>query len=307
MASPQVSPGLQVIESAVDNVIPSTTTGNGAFVGNFTWGPVGAVTIVADENQLVSQFGKPNDNNYLDFFSAANFLSYTNALYLIRTVGTGSVNAVTNLGVADPYAGTVAGGILIKNQDDYDHNFADGSITTHGQFAAKYAGSLGNSVAWSMADASSYSKNLVGTVTTSVESNIVVGVGTHFASVLEVGGVLKDDTGKVIGSVKTSSKDRIDKIFLDKFLYSRLTETATPHIAIFLNDVQRKKTRKENNYRINSTFLPGHFKGYTLKLNPLEGIYYCDIRPDMKTDVFMKSHIRTIDCFFFDDLMKLIE
>ena len=117
----------------------------------------------------------------------------------------------------------------------------------------------------------------------------------------------QENTLKVIGSVKTSSKDRIDKIFLDKFLYSRLTETATPHIAIFLNDVQRKKTRKENNYRINSTFLPGHFKGYTLKLNPLEGVYYCDIRPDMKTDVFMKSHIRTIDCFFFDDLMKLIE
>ena len=51
---------------------------------------------------------------------------------------------------------------------------------------------------------------------------------------------------KVIGSVKTSSKDRLDKIFMDKFLYNKLTETALPHIAIFLNDVQRKKTRREN-------------------------------------------------------------
>ena len=50
---------------------------------------------------------------------------------------------------------------------------------------------------------------------------------------------------RVIGSIKTSSKDRIDKIFIDKFLYNKLTEKATPHIAIFLNDVQRKKSKRE--------------------------------------------------------------
>jgi len=107
---------------------------------------------------------------------------------------------------------------------------------------------------------------------------------------------------KVIGSVKTSSKDRIDKIFIDKFLYSRLTETATPHIAIFLNDVQRKQTKQENKYAINSTFLTGHFKGYTVKLNPLDGVYYCDIRPNMTSDELLSRYIKTIDCLFCDDL-----
>ena len=61
----------------------------------------------------------------------------------------------------------------------------------------------------------------------------------------------KDNDVKVIGSIKTSSKDRIDKIFIDKFLYNKLTEKATPHIAIFLNDVQRKNTKKKNEYGIN--------------------------------------------------------
>lgn len=89
---------------------------------------------------------------------------------------------------------------------------------------------------------------------------------------------------KVIGSIKTSSKDRIDKIFIDKFLYNKLTDAVIPHIAIFLNDVQRKNTGRENEYGINATFLPGHFKGYTVKLNPLDGVYYCDIRPNMKTE-----------------------
>ena len=111
---------------------------------------------------------------------------------------------------------------------------------------------------------------------------------------------------KIIGSVKTSSKDRIDKVFVDKFLYNRLTETNTPHIAIFLNDVQRKNTKHENRYGISSTFLPGHFKAYTFKLNPLDGVYYCDIRPNMLTDDLLSNSIKTIDHFFFNDIWELL-
>lgn len=114
------------------------------------------------------------------------------------------------------------------------------------------------------------------------------------------------DELKVIGSVKTSSKDRIDKIFMDKFLYCKLTETALPHIAIFLNDVQRKNTKREDVYGINSTFLSGHFKAFTVKLNPLDGVYYCDIRPNMQQDRLLNQHIRTIDHFFCSDLWGLI-
>ncbi|MFA4839628.1 MAG: hypothetical protein WC974_09950 [Thermoplasmata archaeon] len=111
---------------------------------------------------------------------------------------------------------------------------------------------------------------------------------------------------KVIGSIKTSSKDRIDKIFIDKFLYNKLTEKATPHIAIFLNDVQRKNTKRENEYGINATFLPGHFKGYTVKLNPLDGVYYCDIRPNMRTESILKDHIKTFDNLLIEDIWKFI-
>lgn len=117
----------------------------------------------------------------------------------------------------------------------------------------------------------------------------------------------KSEELKIIGSVKTSSKDRIDKVFMDKFLYSRLTDTALPHIAIFLNDVQRKKARRDNEYGISATFLPGHFKAYTIKLNALDGVYYCDIRPNMQTDTLLSQHIKTIDHFFFTDLWALLD
>lgn len=116
----------------------------------------------------------------------------------------------------------------------------------------------------------------------------------------------KESDIKVIGSIKTSSKDRIDKIFIDKFLYNKLTEKATPHIAIFLNDVQRKNTKKESEYGINSTFLPGHFKGYTVKLNPLDGVYYCDIRPNMQTEHILKDHIKTFDNLLIEDIWKFL-
>jgi hypothetical protein len=118
--------------------------------------------------------------------------------------------------------------------------------------------------------------------------------------------LLEGDTLKVIGALKTSSKDRLDKIFLDKFLYSKLTGTTLPHVAIFLNDVQRKRAPRENQYRIDSTFLPGHFKGFTIKLNPLDGVYYCDMRPIMQTDPLLKDHIRTIDHFLCTDVWRLL-
>jgi hypothetical protein len=118
--------------------------------------------------------------------------------------------------------------------------------------------------------------------------------------------ISEDNELKIIGSVKTSSKDRIDKIFVDKFLYNKLTSTALPHIAIFLNDVQRKKTKHQNRYGINATFLPGHFKAYTIKLNPLDGVYYCDIRPNMITDGLLSQHIQTIDNFFYRDIWNLL-
>lgn len=111
---------------------------------------------------------------------------------------------------------------------------------------------------------------------------------------------------KIFGSVKTSSKDRLDKIFVDKFLFNRLTATDVPHIAIFLNDVQRKNTKNPREYGINATFLPGHFKGYTVKLNPLDGVYYCDIRPNMETEPILRDHIRTFDHLLFGDLWALL-
>lgn len=116
----------------------------------------------------------------------------------------------------------------------------------------------------------------------------------------------KDEKIVFLGSVKTSSKDRLDKIFVDKLLYSKFTNSDTPYIAVFLNDVQRAKSSTLGRYKINSTFLSGHFKAYTLKLAALDGVFYCDLRPSMKTDPFLASHIGSIDKLFFDEIKAYI-
>lgn len=111
---------------------------------------------------------------------------------------------------------------------------------------------------------------------------------------------------KVIGSVKVTSKDRIDKIFIDKYLFSLLSETSIPHIAVFLHDVQRKG-KDMRHYGINTTFLAGRFKGYTVKLNPLDGVYYFDPRPNMLNDRFLNRHIKTFDYFICNDIWNFID
>ena len=118
--------------------------------------------------------------------------------------------------------------------------------------------------------------------------------------------ITKGDEVSIIGSVKTSSKDRMGKVFVDKMLLNALTSKPTPHIAIFLNDVQRGR-KQERSYRVSSTFLPGHFKAYTIKLNPLDGVYYCDLRPNMQTDALLSSQISVLDRLLCEDIWRLLD
>lgn len=109
---------------------------------------------------------------------------------------------------------------------------------------------------------------------------------------------------EVVGSVKTTSKDRIDKIFLDKYMLTRLLGRDIPVIAIFLHDVQRAK-RGQSIFGINSTFKSNHFLGYTMALNRLDGVYYVDPRPVMLENPRLSSEIQDFQRFLTRDLWIL--
>jgi hypothetical protein len=108
---------------------------------------------------------------------------------------------------------------------------------------------------------------------------------------------------EIIGSVKTTSKDRIDKIFLDKFLLAKLLGREVKVIAIFLHDVQRAQ-RTNSIFGINSTFKTNHFLGYTVALNRMDGIYYVDPRPEMIADPRLRKEIEDFQYFLAHDIWQ---
>lgn len=109
---------------------------------------------------------------------------------------------------------------------------------------------------------------------------------------------------EVVGSVKTTSKDRIDKVFLDKYLLRKLLGRDVPVVAIFLHDVQRSR-RGQSIFGINSTFKSNHFLGYSIALNPLDGVYYVDPRPEMFTNKRLRTQIADFQTFLVRDLWRL--
>ncbi|HLX40004.1 MAG TPA: hypothetical protein VKR42_05700, partial [Ktedonobacteraceae bacterium] len=112
------------------------------------------------------------------------------------------------------------------------------------------------------------------------------------------------DASEIVGSVKTTSKDRIDKIFLDKYLLTKLLGRGIPVIAIFLHDVQRA-TKGNSLFNVNSTFKSNHFLGYTIALNKLDGIYYVDPRPNMTVHEQLRQQIFDFQQFLIKDVWTI--
>ncbi len=171
-----VSPGVQVKEVDLTNVVPAVATSIGAIACPFEKGPVSEVTNISSEEQLVKIFGKPQttSNQYEWWFTAANFLQYTNQLNVVR-VESGILNAT---------AGST--GLLIRNTDHYLEAFGDGQGSV-GEWASRTAGTHGNSLGVSIcSSANNYSQNAV-TTTSAEEAEGQTTISVTDASVFSVG------------------------------------------------------------------------------------------------------------------------
>ena len=72
------------------------------------------------------------------------------------------------------------------------------------------------------------------------------------------------------------------------------------------NIIKKHNKGNEADFAISQTFLRGHFKGYSIALSPLDGVYYSDLRPVMKDDIFLKKEIKRLDELICKDIWKLI-
>jgi phage tail sheath protein FI len=158
----QLSPGVNVTEIDLTTVVPAVATSTGAIAGVFNWGPINERVLIDSETKLVNTFGKPNSNNAETFFTAANFLSYTNSLYVVRTANTtnalnpntGTMSAVANNGAILNQANET-----VMNHHDFElsYNPAAGINTfdANTRFVARWPGALGNSLKVSVVDSAS--------------------------------------------------------------------------------------------------------------------------------------------------------
>ena len=144
-----ISPGIQIKELDITTTVVGASNSAGAIGIVSEKGPIDEIVTVASEDELVSVFGKPNASNFEWFFTAAAFLKYSGVLRVVR-METGVLNAVGG-----------ATGLLVKNTDHWSESYSAGQATAQGSWAARSAGTWGNSLAVEMCpSATVYSQNL---------------------------------------------------------------------------------------------------------------------------------------------------
>ncbi len=169
----QVSPGVNVSEIDLTTVVPAVSTTTGAVAGVFKWGPVEQPVLISTENELVNTYGKPTSDNFETWFTAANFLSYGNQLYVSRAANSTSYNAIANT--------AAAANVFVKNATDWSTQKSTiQASAANTAFVAKYPGKLGNSLKISVCPNPSAYSSLVGTTnsTSIIYATIAVGSST---------------------------------------------------------------------------------------------------------------------------------
>ena len=200
----QVSPGVLVQEKDLTRIIPAVSTSIGAFAGSFNQGPVDDIISISSEQELVDTFGKPDSSNFEYFFSAANFLQYSNALRVVRATQTSQLNATSN-----------GSGLLVKNTQDYEDNYANGSAAV-GTFAARSPGAWGNNILVATCPSASAYET---TLTTSQQADggaaigaTTVAVDSDATTYLNVGDIVEFSSTAATADFTTGEKYRVTSV-----------------------------------------------------------------------------------------------
>lgn len=176
-----VSPGVTVREFDVTNVVPAVDASVAAYAGAFRWGPIGVPVLIDSENALVARFGKPTNFNAEGWFSAASFLSYSNALLVSRAANTSTsngqqsaLNAVANTSSVSNVAAQV-----VRNQEHYETKTFSAGVA----YVAKWPGEVGNSLRVSVVDSAAQFESTIDLTTVGTGATLAMSVGSNTATV----------------------------------------------------------------------------------------------------------------------------
>ena len=216
-----VSPGVHVREIDLTNVVPAVQTTIGAIAGPWEKGPIGSVISISSEEDLVKTFGKPKgtSNQFENWFAAANFLQYSNHLKVVRCES-GTLNAGAN------------SGILIRDEDHYEASFSTGQ-GSHGEWAARSAGTWGNSIGVQICSTATGYEQVVDT-----SNQLTNGAASAGATSITVDNA--DETGHAfnVGDMISFFSDTSATVPIDEFNEYEVTviNTSTNALTIRLKD-----------------------------------------------------------------------
>ena len=129
MAS-QVSPGVVIRERDLSTGVLTGVSGlRAGFASSFRSGPVGKITNIGSERELIDTFGAPAEANAADWLVASEFLRYGGQLAVVRAT-TGVLNATLD-----------GSAVLVGSKEDYDAGAGSSE-----KFVARTAGSDGNNL-----------------------------------------------------------------------------------------------------------------------------------------------------------------
>ena len=132
-----ISPGIVIKERDLTaGVVGNSQAITAAFASTFAKGPVGEITTISSQAELVETFGAPSSANAEDYFVASEFLGYGGRLAVIRAeTGTNSANSGANAS------------LNVKNSVDWMSGLGTGEL-----YVAKTPGEWGNSLRVIVAD-----------------------------------------------------------------------------------------------------------------------------------------------------------
>ena len=129
MAS-QVSPGVVIRERDLSTGVLVGVSGlRAGFASSFRSGPVGKITNIGSERELINTFGAPAEANAADWLVAAEYLRYGGSLAVVRAA-TGVLNATLD-----------GSAVLVGSKEDYDAGAGSSE-----KFIARTAGADGNNL-----------------------------------------------------------------------------------------------------------------------------------------------------------------
>ena len=199
-----VSPGVHVKEIDLTTVVPAVATSIGAIAGPFERGDVSSIVNISSEEELIKTFGKPNSNNFEWWFTAASFLQYSDTLKVVRAES-GITNAIAS--------GT---SVLIRDTDHYNGSYASGQGSV-GEWAARTAGTWGNSVGVSICANSTAWEETAATTTSSQEAAGQTDISVTDASQFGVGDIVyfQESNGD---QYEVTAKNTTSNVITIKFL-----------------------------------------------------------------------------------------